>query len=89
MSNNYELPENMTIKEVVQIKENFQQLLSSYSEKNLVVDGNNVQEIDASGVQLILSLYKSILSRNIEFELVNPSDKLKWALEVSGAHEII
>ena len=86
---NYSLPENLTVPQIDQVKETLMTDLSSHNEDKLTLDGSQVQEIDASGVQLLLALYKYLINSGKELQLKNPSEKLSWALETSGANHII
>lgn len=55
----------------------------------LAVDGAGVQEVDAAGVQLLLSLSRSLASRKRTLRLVNASGPLARACETLGATRLL
>ncbi len=50
----------------------------------LSVDSSGVNEVDAAGVQLLMSLSRSLAARKRTLQLANPSRPLKAALETLG-----
>jgi len=85
---NYTLPESFTVKEIDEIKTDLQEILKIHEGQQVDIDGSKVRSVDASGIQLILSFYKSLLIKGKGLALHNPSENLQWALERSGAREI-
>jgi ABC-type transporter Mla MlaB component len=53
------------------------------------VDASAVEEVDAAGVQLLLSLSHSVSRERRVLELVNPSRKLASALEALGVSSLM
>ncbi len=68
------LPEAITIHTVLEVQARLLETL--ITEDALVIDGSNVMELDAAGVQLLLSLTRSVASRGRQVEWAGASDKL-------------
>lgn len=57
---------------------------SASSPENNCVDGAAVGEVDAAGVQLLLSLSKALAQESRTLQVVNPSPPLTHACEALG-----
>jgi len=53
-------------------------------EKPVNVDFSMVEEIDSSGIQLLISLFKTFESRKMAYKLESSSDEMTEILEMSG-----
>ncbi len=85
------LADSLTIYAVKSEQRLILEQVSSVFEKQsgtVVVDGSNVLDIDASGIQLLLSLAKSCEQKGIAFRLESPSDVLVHWLQRSGTQMI-
>jgi anti-anti-sigma factor len=68
-----------------QIRTIYQTLLDEFnSSSKLLIDLRNVDEIDLSGLQLLVSLKKSCLEKNKEFYIKNLKEELLYSFELSG-----
>ncbi len=59
------------------------------SEPEIVLDGANVQHIDACGLQLLLAGAKEAQQKGKTFVMTNPSEYLKYIFKITGASKII
>ena len=66
-----------------EIKEEF------HLSENLIIDFKNVDEIDLSGLQLLISLKKSCKQKNKKLELINIKDELLYSFELSGTDTVL
>ena len=66
-----------------EIKEEF------HLSENLIIDFKNVDEIDLSGLQLLISLKKSCKQKNKKLELLNIKDELLYSFELSGTDTVL
>ena len=85
----YTLPETLTVKEVDEVKEELQEVVWAFDGEEMLLDGSRVQNVDASGVQLLLSLYKTLLTKKKTLSLQSPSEQLQWAINISGTQDVI
>jgi anti-anti-sigma factor len=58
-------------------------------QENLIIDMQNINEIDLSGLQLLISLKKSCDKQKKEFELINIKNELINSFELSGTNSIL
>jgi len=78
---------NFTIYEVEDVKNLFQTLLME--KDKIVVDFENISKIDMSAIQLLLSLKKTSLEHNKSFQIINMSDDIAHAFNISGCAYIL
>ncbi len=57
--------------------------------ETVLLDASNLHDIDAAGVQLLLSAHKSASQRGLRLQLVNSGDFLMKTLEYSGAGDVL
>lgn len=70
---------------ISQIRKIYQTILDEFnSNEKLSIDLKNVDEIDLSGLQLLVSLKKSCHKQNKEFSIHNLKDELLYSFELSG-----
>jgi ABC-type transporter Mla MlaB component len=55
----------------------------------LLVDGSAVQEVDATGLQLLLALRRSAQERHQALELIHPTPTLRAALSLAGMLRVL
>lgn len=56
-------------------------------EKPVKLDFSQIQEIDSSGIQLLISLFKTLESRKLRYKLESISDEMAEILEMSGLNK--
>ncbi|UMZ75061.1 STAS domain-containing protein [Natranaerofaba carboxydovora] len=83
----YKLPEYLSVHVVADEKEKMISSLDNMGpeEMKVYVDASETSDIDAAGLQLLLSFYLTLKKEGKEFILQNPSDTLQRMLELSGA----
>jgi len=59
------------------------------SNNSMSIDMKNIDEIDLSGLQVLLSLKKSCDSQNKKFELINIKDEVLYAFELTGTNTVL
>ncbi|MGM0502465.1 MAG: STAS domain-containing protein [Bacillota bacterium] len=87
---NYQLPEEVTIYTVSEIKpEILEKLKKLQGQENLIFDCSELEEIDAAGVQLLLSVVKTSLQEEFDLFLEKTSLQIKNTLALLGVKEIL
>lgn len=86
---NYQLPHELTMANVEEVTEELRELLKIYEDGEFIVDGSNLQNIDAAGIQVLLAVHKTLVLGGKGFQLINQSNTLQRLLKLSGAHRII
>ncbi len=59
------------------------------SSDNIKIDFENVDEIDLSGLQLLVSLKKSCEKEDKKLQLINIKDELLYSFELSGTDQVL
>jgi anti-anti-sigma regulatory factor len=85
----YALPEELTIYTLGELSPQCLQWLDADTEACLSVDAQAVSEVDAAGVQLLLSLANALAAQARELLLVAPSTTLVAACAALGAQGLI
>lgn len=67
--------EEITINEIEEFYKMIQEELNSLSEKKLVLDFENVEQIDLITIQILISLKKYCNDKQIELEFLNMSSR--------------
>ena len=68
---------------ILNIRDIYQKLLEQYNSKDdLELDFTNIDEIDISGIQLLLSLKQSCDKNNKNFKIINIKDDILYSLEL-------
>ncbi len=81
------LPARLSVDEVQELKEHIIGSLV-HADAKIRCIGDEVQEVDAAGLQLLLSLYKYSVQNGGELTIVNPSQDLQRVLGISGADKV-
>lgn len=76
----------LTIYEVEELKEFFTMLLD---EEKIELDFSEVESIDASVIQLLISLKKSADKHNKPFLLTHVHGEVKKAIEITGCDTVL
>jgi ABC-type transporter Mla MlaB component len=88
----------VTIYEVVALRSQFETWIAelpkgrrgaALNESPLVVEAHGVDEVDAAGMQLLVSLSRSLAARRRPLQLVNPSSPLVAACEALGVAALL
>ena len=88
----FKLAKDLTIHNVEQVQQELLNYIEASIKKNqsqLKLDGGGVEDIDAVGVQILLSAYITAQQEEIDFSLLNSSSFLIEALNISGANDIL
>lgn len=86
----YRLPSELTIHEVSEIKKGLLDLADNNpGEKEYVINGADVKDVDAAGIQVLLSFYKTLQNRGAKVSLKESSDTLIRMLKLSGTLEYL
>lgn len=84
----YALPARVTVDQVEKIKNQLLDCLHS-PETCLEVSGRNVSTVDAAGLQLLISFYKSVSKDQKQLVIVEPSLELSTVLANCGADKVL
>ena len=75
---------------IYEVEELHKILLENYLKNSeLALDMQEVQKIDMTAIQLLLSTQKSCKDKDIAFSLHNLSDEIIKTIEISGCVEIL
>ena len=78
---------NFTIYEVEDLKEKL--LLKLSGKKRIKINLADVEKIDMSAIQLLISLKKSCEDQDKDFEIININENLFKAFNLSGCSSIL
>ncbi|GAB6098554.1 hypothetical protein JCM16358_04330 [Halanaerocella petrolearia] len=81
------LPEELIIYNVSTYREEILDNLSD--EEELVLDCKQVEEVDAAGIQLLLSLQRMALKKDFRLYLENVNPKFRSTLQLAGVEKVI
>lgn len=83
------LPAELTICSAAQTRESWLGMLASDAEGPLRVQGGDVDDIDAAGLQLLVSLRRTLAARQRALHLLEPSEVLRAACARAGLSELL
>ena len=81
------LSQELTIFTVNSLKEEMVKLLAE--KKDIVLDCSKVEAVDGAGIQLLLSLERTLLNQEAELKLKQINSDFEKALELLGVKEVI
>jgi len=85
----FSLPVNLDIHNVKKVYddllETVEQNIDS-GEKKIVLDADNVEDVDAAGIQLLLALKQTCKKEKIEFKIKNIGETCKRLFLLSGVN---
>ncbi len=84
----FSLPDNVNIYNVKEIRQDLLEYLHEV-DKECIIDAQNVKDIDGSGIQLLLSLYKSCNREDKSIKILHLDEQLNHILEISGSIDIL
>ena len=86
----YDLPEELTIYTVSELKSDLLNKIEELSgESDLLFNCSNLEELDAAGIQLLLSIVKTSLQEDFDLFLENVSSEIEETLSLVGVKEIL
>jgi len=80
------LPQELTIYNVAAFKE---EILEKLDSSSVLFDCVNLEYIDAAGIQLLLSLEKTLLNQGMTLKLINLSNQIEESLDLFGIDSIL
>ncbi|PRX27471.1 anti-anti-sigma factor [Orenia metallireducens] len=80
------LPEELTIYNVASFRE---EILEKLNSNGVLFDCDKLEYIDAAGIQLLLSLEKTLLNQGSTLELINLADEVEESLTLFGMDSIL
>ena len=83
MANRLVLPQELTIYTVGELRNSWLSWLSEHTDENRV-DASMVDQVDGAGLQLLLSLARSMAKRDVSLQLDDPSSTLLGACSTLG-----
>ncbi|MGF7186316.1 anti-anti-sigma factor [Desulfitispora alkaliphila] len=82
----YTLPETITVHYAAELKEQLSEIVKKADKDNeVILDAQSVEDIDASGVQLLLSCYKAVVEKQAVLKIINKNVVFENMLQLSGA----
>ena len=85
----FKLNEALTIYNVETICSELKEYLNQRGQVDIYIDAENLEDIDASGIQLLLSTEKYCLKNNCALKVNNLTSHLKHLFFISGAENLI
>jgi anti-anti-sigma factor len=79
----------LTIYEVEEMKELFENYLKENPNQNLILDFENVSKIDMSMLQLLVSLHKTLQRDGLKLELQNINNDIINSFHLSGISQVL
>lgn len=76
--------EKITIENIPLVKQRLQTLRDTAEDKCIEIDFEVVQQIDLSGLQLLVSFHQSLEKQNISLKLLNISTDIEAVLHTTG-----
>lgn len=88
----FTLPQDMTIHNVKTIQTellDYIEMQIGENKSKLILDANEVDDIDAAGLQVLLSAYLTAQEEEISFELKNNAGYFNEVLNLSGVSDVL
>ncbi len=86
--NNIAIEGNLIFDNAEQVKESLLNRLEKITpDKEVVINLSQVHEIDSSGIQLLIALFKSLDSRKCQYKIDSISDEIAEILQLSGLNK--
>lgn len=88
------LPTGITVYNVEDVLEEFNRFIQSedFTSGNadvVLIDASNLEDLDGSGLQLLLSIYKTSKQRNLPFTMLGMTEEIVNLLKITGTREIL
>ena len=64
-------------------------LITSHKFNKLVIDMNDLEFMDSTGIGVLIGRYKKLKTKNIYMYIVNPNIHIERIFKMSGLYEII
>ena len=88
----FKLPDTLNIENVKEVQEellNYLQEATKDENEDLALDAGELRDIDAAGLQLLISAYRTFAEEGHPIRLINVSEFLEQMLDISGAIGIL
>lgn len=89
MNDTLMLPAELTIYTAAQTRESWLGTLASDADGPMTLQGAGVGDIDAAGLQLLVSLRRTLAARQRALHLLEPSEVLRAACTRAGLGELL
>lgn len=83
------LPSALVIHTIGELHEQLTNLLDEENGNQIVLDGQDLQDIDASGIQMLVALQKTCTVLNKELKIIGIPESIGRLLRISGADFIL
>lgn len=88
------LPDSITVFNSEEVLENLskiinEQLFEKGEVKIIELDATELQDIDGSGLQILLSAHKTCALKNVKLVLNNVNEEIEALLTVTGSNELL
>ncbi|MFW6009343.1 MAG: STAS domain-containing protein, partial [archaeon] len=73
----YQLPENLDIYSIDEIKQDLMNYIEEKIEKDeqeIVIDGSKTEDLDAAGLQILISAYKTAKHEGLFWKIINQGE---------------
>ncbi len=70
-------------------RESMDALINANSFNKLVVDMNDLEFMDSTGIGVLIGRYKKLKTKNIFMYVINPNSHIERIFKMSGLYEII
>lgn len=89
----FQFPESLTIYNVKEYQEELIKYIRAYSadieQGELTFNAENLQDLDAAGLQLLLALAITLKDENLPYKIINKREYVTNIFNVSGVLEIL
>ena len=85
----FEITEEMDHHVVEKIRKRTDYEIQRLIPKEVIFDFTKVKFMDSAGIGLILGRYKQVASLGGEMKIVNPNERIKKILEMSGVMKVV
>lgn len=85
----FEIPERFTIAQAQQVYEELNGLLESEEVESIVLDAGEVMKIDAAGLQILLSFYRTAEKFHKSVQWRNPSNEMIDCAAILGVSKAL
>ena len=86
----YKLPESININQIDEIRKDLLSYINQLSEEKseVILDCGTVKDIDAAGIQLLISVLIMVKRRELDINLINTED-LNYIFRITGLKNFI
>ncbi|MFW5787139.1 MAG: STAS domain-containing protein [Halanaerobiales bacterium] len=87
----FKLPESLDIYKIEDVRENLIEFIEKKlkkGEKEIVFDAAKTEDMDASGLQLLMAAYRTIREEKAELKIINRGQNFNKLLLLAGAEQL-